>query len=76
MKSLIVAITLFSSGLTYAFQSNLGEVDLKDCECKQCLIDNGVCVRTQTNGERYISDKNLGRKPKGKKAGPAGANKG
>lgn len=70
-------MTLLTSGLSYAqkYKSNLGEVDLKDCECKTCLIENGVCVRTQTNGERYVPDKSVS-KPGKKKAGTAGAVKG
>lgn len=76
MKALIFMVTLLVSGLTYAIPSNLGEVDLKDCECKTCLIENGVCIRTQTNGERYVPDKSASKPGKKSKAGSAGAVKG
>jgi len=75
MKTLIAAIALLTSGLSFAqkYHSNLGEVDLKDCECKTCLIENGVCVRTQTNGERFVPDKSASKPKKGRNNGPAGA---
>jgi hypothetical protein len=56
MKALILTVALSISGLALA-NSGLGEADLKDCECKTCLIENGKCLRTQTNGDRYIPDK-------------------
>lgn len=74
MKNIIIAISLLTSGLSYGqkYQSNLGEMDLKDCECKTCLIENGVCIRTQTNGERYTPDKSS----KPKKGSKANSNAG
>lgn len=56
MKALILTVALSISGLAIA-NSGLGEADLKDCECKTCLIENGKCLRTQTHGDRYVPDK-------------------
>lgn len=78
MKNLIIVMALLTSGLSYGqkYQSNLGEMDLKDCECKTCLIENGVCIRTQTNGERFVPDKAAQKPGKKSKGGTSGATKG
>lgn len=71
MKALMLTLALTISGLAVA-NSGLGEADLKDCECKTCLIENGKCLRTQTNGDRYIPDKSgSSAKAKGKKGSKA-----
>ncbi len=66
MKALIITMTMMIAGLVSA-NPGLGEADLKDCECKTCLIENGVCLRTQTNGERYVPDKSSSKPKKDKK---------
>lgn len=66
MKALIITMTMMITGLVSA-NPGLGEADMKDCECKTCLIENGVCLRTQTNGERYVPDKSSSKPKKGKK---------
>jgi hypothetical protein len=75
MKTLIATVVLLTSGLSFAqkYHSQLGEVDLKDCECKQCLVEKGVCIRTQTNSERFVPDKSASKPKKGRNAGPGGA---
>lgn len=71
MKALILTVVMAVSGVAIA-NSGLGEADLKDCECKTCLIENGKCLRTQTNGDRYIPDKSSSQtKSKGKKGSKA-----
>ncbi|MFA5583207.1 MAG: hypothetical protein WDA09_03250 [Bacteriovoracaceae bacterium] len=71
MKALILTFVFAVSGFAFA-NSGLGEADLKDCECKTCLIENGKCLRTQTNGDRYIPDKSPSQaKSKGKRGSKA-----
>lgn len=74
MKTIIITVGLLIAGSALANPA-LGEADLKDCECKTCLIENGVCIRTQTNGERYVPDKSS-TKSKKAKGQSAGATKG
>lgn len=70
MKAIILTLAMTISG--FAFASGLGEADLKDCECKTCLIEHGKCLRTQTNGDRYIPDKSPSQaKSKGKRGSKA-----
>jgi hypothetical protein len=72
MKAVFFTIALTISGLAMA-NPGLGEADMKDCECKTCLIENGVCIRTQTNGERYVPDKSSPSKSKKGKSKSSGA---
>ncbi|HLW57604.1 MAG TPA: hypothetical protein VKY27_09480 [Bacteriovoracaceae bacterium] len=68
MKALILTLAISVSGFALA-NSGLGEADLKDCECKTCLIENGKCLRTQTNGDRYVPDKSSSSQSKSKSKG-------
>ena len=63
MKALMIFLAMSFTSASFANPA-LGEADLKDCECKTCLIENGVCIRTQTNGERYVPDKSSSGKSK------------
>lgn len=65
MKALILTLAMAVSGFSFA-STGLGEADLKDCECKTCLIENGKCLRTQTNGDRYVPDKSPSSQAKSK----------
>jgi hypothetical protein len=72
MKTILITLTLAISTLAQAAPSNIGEVDPKECECQTCLIQNGICVQTQANSERYVKDTNTTPKPKNNK-GKSGA---
>lgn len=64
MKTLAMALTLLVSGSVFA--QTHGQVDTSACECQTCLIENGVCIRTHANSDRFVSDKGrtLSAKPK------------
>lgn len=71
MKALMLTLALTISGLAVA-NSGLGELDMKECECKTCLIENGKCIKTHANDGRYIPDKSgSSAKAKGKKGSKA-----